>query len=528
MSLVDDLLIEAERRRGSARAAKGVRLDDLVPIRKGATSQASRRSAWGARRLLIGAAAIAGMLAIVSTFPAIPFGAWRNAARASDGQRSPAQTSAPPPVAARPAQGGPPEARAPESASLVAASPEVASPESASTEAASTAAPSSEAVPTPIGNRTSRPVRVEALTLEPLAIGVRLRLVADAETAHRIEHASGSARFDLVLSGASLATPDVPLDLRETPIRSLDLRTEGPDLRLALELDPQVRLQSRWLALPEGAALIVELQAPAAAAIDVFASPEIPVPQPFESAALPFSIDPAFERSERDRRREPADRIVSPPLGDPAELRIERSARDRAREERRAMRDRVDERLAEARRARAAGSPDEADRLYGEILTLSPGDARALVEWSELLAERGHTERALALLETARERAPRNASLLLAQARLLGQDGELRRAIEILDASGFALTESPDVHALAAAYQQRAGDHAAAIERYERLLQRFPEESRSWMGLGISLEAVGRRDEARDVYRIALQVGELPAASRSWLTSRLAALGQEG
>lgn len=520
MSLVDDLLIEAERRRGSARAAKGVRLDDLVPIRKGATSQASRRGARGARRLLIGAAVIAGTLAIVSILPAIPFGAWRTAATTIGSQKSRAEmpAPAPPPVAARPAEGRPPEARSPESGST----------EAASLEAASTAAPSSDAAPSPVASRASRPIRVESLTLEPLAIGARLRIVADAETPHRIEHASGAARFDLVLSGASLAAAHVPLDLRETPIRSLDLRTEGPDLRLALELDPQVRLQSRWLALPEGAALIVELQAPAAAAIDVFASLEDPGPMPLGSAALPFSIDPAFERSERDRRREPADRIVSPPLGDPAELRIERSARDRAREERRVMRERVDERLAEARRARAAGSVDEADRLYAEILTLSPGDARALVEWSELLAESGHTQRALALLEAARERAPRNASLLLAQARVLGRDGELRRAIEILDTSGFALTESPDVHALAAAYHQRAGDHAAAIERYERLLQRFPEESRSWMGLGISLEAVGRRDEARDVYRIALQVGELPPASRSWLTTRLSALGQEG
>ncbi len=61
---------------------------------------------------------------------------------------------------------------------------------------------------------------------------------------------------------------------------------------------------------------------------------------------------------------------------------------------------------------------------------------------------------------------------------------------------------------------------------YGKLLRRFPEESRSWMGLGISLEAVGRRDEARDVYRISLQVGELPRETRRWIGTRLVALGE--
>ena len=89
------------------------------------------------------------------------------------------------------------------------------------------------------------------------------------------------------------------------------------------------------------------------------------------------------------------------------------------------------------------------------------------------------------------------------------------------------MTVAPDVHALAAAYEQRAGNHAAAIERYERILHRFPEEPRGWMGLGISLESVDRPREARDVYRIALQVGELPRSSRQWVMGRLSALGEK-
>ncbi len=219
--------------------------------------------------------------------------------------------------------------------------------------------------------------------------------------------------------------------------------------------------------------------------------------------------------------------MISPSLGNPAELRIERSRQDHEREDRAALRARIERTLADARRARTAERFEEADSLYAEVVLLAPGDTSALVEWSALLAEHGRAEKALALLESARTRAPRDATLLIAHARLLGLQGDLAAAIRLLDASGLAVTESPDVHVLAAAYHQRAGDHPAAIERYEQILRRFPDESRGWLGLGVSLEAVGRRDEARDVYRIALQVGELPPGSRRWLTTRLAALGQE-
>lgn len=497
MSLVDDLLIEAERRRGSARAPRGVRIDDLVPIRKG---EASRAPSDGPRALLrpLGIfVAFAGLAAIVALAPIEMLGERLAAISPPDPQPSLARPPAPPAVAAPPVEA--PFAVA--------------------------AAPASSAITLEV----ARPVRVDSIALERLSSGARLRIIADAETPHRIDHAPGSDRFDVVLSGARLAAPEATLDLLDTPIRSLDLQAAHPDLRIALELDPEVRVQSRWLALPTGAALIIELQAPAAAAIDAFADPASMGPEPdaLAAAALPFSIDREFARSERPRAPEPADRVISPPLGDPAELRIERSSRDQAREQQRALRERIEAMRAEALRARSAGRIEEAEGLYGEIVRLAPGDPQALVDWSELLAESGRTDEAITLVERARERAPREAFLLLTQARLLGRKGDLARAIEILDTSGLAVTESPDVHALAAAYHQRAGDHATAIERYERLLRRFPEESRGWLGLGISLEAVGRRDEARDVYRIALQVGELPTGSRRWLTTRLSALGQE-
>ena len=111
-------------------------------------------------------------------------------------------------------------------------------------------------------------------------------------------------------------------------------------------------------------------------------------------------------------------------------------------------------------------------------------------------------------------------------AHLLESSQRRDQAIELLDRAGFSLTEAPDVHALAAAYLQRAGQHELAIDRYETIVRRYPQKSQWWMGLGISLEARKRNAEAVDVYRIAMQIGDLPRPTRQWLSGRVEALSE--
>jgi len=107
------------------------------------------------------------------------------------------------------------------------------------------------------------------------------------------------------------------------------------------------------------------------------------------------------------------------------------------------------------------------------------------------------------------------------EARLVAGTGDLDAAIRILDAAGFDPTFAPEVHALASAYLQRTGRHERAIERYEAILRRRPNESRWWMGLGISLEAMNRKTEALNAYRVAMRVGGLPDQTRHWVSARI-------
>lgn len=519
MSLVNDLLIEAERRRSGHGQPRTPRLEDLVPTRPRSTARSGERRA---RLAFFGLAALAGLVVVGAAYLgsiAGPF-AGRNV-RADAG---------PPAVAARRA---------------VASAPAAATTHDTTIE---------------------RPVRIESISLERWPGTTRLRIVADGRVPHSLEHDAANGRLELVLANAALTEPTAPIDLLDTPIRSLDLRAETPDLRLRLALDAEVHAQTRWLALDHGAALVVDLQtamqtapqseptqrpsesrrldgpAPVGAAPAESAELDPAIGAPIESASAETSPDAppaAFAPNDADAvpsvealidayPADDADRVYSPSLGDPAAMRIEPSQREREREERAARRAKREGLLASARHARKAGRLDDADARYAEIVLLAPNDPTPITEWSEVLVEQGRIPDALALIDSARERAPRDQALLIAKARLLERTGDPVGAVALLDGSGLALTEAPDVHALAAAYEQRAGRHEAAIGRYEQILRRFPEESRGWLGLGISLEAVGRSDEARDVYRIALTVGELPGGARRWLSARLAALGEEG
>ncbi len=521
MSLVNDLLIEAERKRSGARPTRTLRLDDLVPTR--------RRASRAGPAIGLGAVGVA-----LALFASIAIGL-----RLGHDLRSHDLV-----------------AGARSAVAAVAA-------KRVSTELGL----DSQNVPTHA--TTLRPVRVEAVELERVPTLTRLRIRTDARTTHRFTHDATQGRLDLVLESASLVEPSAPFALLDTPIRALDLRAEGSDVSFTLTLDPEVRSQLRWLELTQGAVLLLELKSPPSvaaagaiagdsstaagdagdplAAVEMAEPEEIglatalpaeePAREPAAAAPIPASPAPIEELTSEELDPEElgfeelgfagADRSIEPGLGDPATLRIERSHRDRVREAEAERARTLAQTIAAARRARDEERLVEADALYAEAVLIAPRQAGVIVEWSELLFEQGRATEAIELVERARSEAPRNGPLLMAHARLLERQGALDRAIGLLEQSRLAVTEAPDVHALVAAYHQRAGDHAAALDRYEAVLRRFPEEPRNWMGLGISLEALGRSTEARDVYRIALQVGDLPGGTRRWVMDRLAALGRK-
>ena len=85
-------------------------------------------------------------------------------------------------------------------------------------------------------------------------------------------------------------------------------------------------------------------------------------------------------------------------------------------------------------------------------------------------------------------------------ARAQAERGEVRAALETLQSNAAAGAGNAEYRGLHAAVLQRASRHAEAIEEYGAALRLVPSASVWWMGLGLSLEAVGLMREARDAF----------------------------
>ena len=63
--------------------------------------------------------------------------------------------------------------------------------------------------------------------------------------------------------------------------------------------------------------------------------------------------------------------------------------------------------------------------------------------------------------------------------------------------------------------------HEEAVRAYGAAIDRAPQNSPSWLGLGVSFEALGKRREALDAYRRALSVASIGAEDRAFAERRV-------
>ena len=99
-------------------------------------------------------------------------------------------------------------------------------------------------------------------------------------------------------------------------------------------------------------------------------------------------------------------------------------------------------------------------------------------------------------------------------------------AIEILTrgSSSATMNTHPDYFALLAATYQRVKNHKKAIDIYLRLVKARPNTGIWWLGLGVSLEKLGKAKEALDAYRRAQNTGSLNLGLAKFTNNRVAAL----
>ena len=99
--------------------------------------------------------------------------------------------------------------------------------------------------------------------------------------------------------------------------------------------------------------------------------------------------------------------------------------------------------------------------------------------------------------------------------------GDIAGAVETLQKSAPAAHSSPDYLARLAALLQRQSRHPEAVERYQAALRLAPGSGVWLMGLGISLQAVGRNKDAQDIFRRAKASNTLNPELQAFVDLRL-------
>jgi MSHA biogenesis protein MshN len=181
---------------------------------------------------------------------------------------------------------------------------------------------------------------------------------------------------------------------------------------------------------------------------------------------------------------------------------------------------------AEAEYARGAaalhqGQLADARGAFEAALQIDPtyhGARQALV--GTLIDARQQAD-AARVLQEGLQLAPAQQGFAMTLARLQLDNGELEAATQTLARSLEYPDVSPDYIAFYASLLQRQQKHAEAAVQFQRALGRRRNVGVWLLGLGVSLEALGRGPEAQEAYRLAKTSGNLSAELQSFADQKL-------
>ena len=146
----------------------------------------------------------------------------------------------------------------------------------------------------------------------------------------------------------------------------------------------------------------------------------------------------------------------------------------------------------------------------------------------ELLAglalQNGRWHEAQQTLEQGIEKVPAHYPFALLLARVQIEHGADQKALAVMEGSRQAGAGSADYMAFLAELYRRAGNHAEAIKAYTEAIKLNPQEGRSWIGMGISLEAAQDWKTAGDAYQRAIETGSLDDNLLKYARQRLTAV----
>ncbi|MBI3547211.1 MAG: tetratricopeptide repeat protein [Gammaproteobacteria bacterium] len=167
------------------------------------------------------------------------------------------------------------------------------------------------------------------------------------------------------------------------------------------------------------------------------------------------------------------------------------------------------------------GRSSDAEKHLRLAVTANAEHVKARELLAGLALQSGHVQEAEQLLEQGIAKVPAHYPFAQLLARVYVDHGSEPKALAVMEASRKAGAASAEYMAFLAALYQRAGKHAEAVKAYSDAVTLNPQESRSWLGMGISLEATQDWNGAGAAYQHAIDAGTLDSKLLQYAQQRL-------
>jgi MSHA biogenesis protein MshN len=182
---------------------------------------------------------------------------------------------------------------------------------------------------------------------------------------------------------------------------------------------------------------------------------------------------------------------------------------------------RAENEFLKANRAVQEGRTNDALAGYESALLADPTYKAARRAWAGLLVSLKRNNDAEPVLQRGLKRDPHDTGFAMLLARLQVERGDVPLALETLQKTLPYAGEQADYQSFVAALQQRQSRHEEAVAHYQIALKLAPNNGLWLMGMGISLQALQRKEEARDAYQRALSSNSLSTQLQAYVKQKL-------
>jgi MSHA biogenesis protein MshN len=182
---------------------------------------------------------------------------------------------------------------------------------------------------------------------------------------------------------------------------------------------------------------------------------------------------------------------------------------------------RAESEFQKANQAVQEGRTNDALAGYEGALLIDSSHKAARRAWVGLLLNLKRNDEAEKVLQRGLKRDPHDTSFAMLLARLQVERNDIPLALETLQKTLPYAEGQADFHAFLAALLQRQSRHEEAIAYYQVALKLVPGNGIWLMGLGISLQALQRKEDARDAFQRALASNSLSVPLQAFVQQKL-------